>query len=114
MSRLEQLEGDAWRDFVGAPVAVLMLGKSDCASCQRWTEELGEALRDEAFWPQVRFGKITLDQRGLTSFKRENGWLADVDALPFNVIYKGGERVKTFPGSGISRLDNRLKNVTGE
>lgn len=113
MSRLEQLDGETWEQFVSAPVAVLMLGMTTCENCKRWTAELEAALADEAFWPDVRFGKVTLDDRaaGLSDFKRSNRWLAEVDALPYNVIFKAGERVKTFPGSGLERLENRLKNV---
>ena len=40
MSRLEKIDGRTWRDFVQAPVAVLVLGKTDCPNCAAWTAEL--------------------------------------------------------------------------
>jgi hypothetical protein len=30
----------------------------------------------------VRFGKVLVDRRGLTNFKRANPWLGQVDELP--------------------------------
>jgi hypothetical protein len=53
---------------------------------------------------------MVLDQRGLIELKA-NPWLAEVDVLPFNVIYVGGERVKTFAGGGLERLRNRLARI---
>jgi hypothetical protein len=111
MSRLELLDGRTVQDFVVAPAAVLMLGKSDCEACARWTEELEAFLEQSQDWPDVRFGKLLLDQGGLIAFKRANPWLAELDALPMNVIYQGGERRSTYPGAGASRLENRLRQI---
>lgn len=112
MTPLETIDGQNWRDFTGAGVFVLLLGKSDCEACARWTEELTGYLSSEHPFRGVRFGKMLLDQKGLTDFKRENGaWLKDVDVLPFNVVYRDGQIVKSFAGSGIERLTNRLQNV---
>lgn len=108
--QLEIIDGQTWREFVGSDVAVLMLGKSDCEACARWTEELTGFLAADPGFTGVRFGKMLLDQKGLTDFKRDNGsWLKDVDVLPFNVIYKKGQIEKSFAGSGVERLTNRLK-----
>ncbi|MCC6620567.1 MAG: hypothetical protein IT385_04895 [Deltaproteobacteria bacterium] len=110
--QLEMIDGQTWREFVGSDVAVLMLGKSDCEACARWTEELNAFLASEPGFAGVRFGKMLLDQRGLTDFKRDNGaWLKDVDVLPFNLIYRQGKIEKSFAGSGLDRLTNRLRNV---
>jgi hypothetical protein len=109
---LELVDGQSWREFTGSGVVVLMLGKTDCEACARWTEELNGHLASGQAAPGVRFGKMLLDQKGLTDFKREHGsWLKDVDVLPFNVIFRDGQVVKTFAGSGIERLTNRLANV---
>ena len=109
--RLEILDGKSWEAFVAAPVAVLMLGKADCEACKAWTAELeGFLASDEAF-SRVRFGKLLLDTPGLVSFKRANPWIAELDVLPFNVIYVNGERTKEFAGSGIERLVSRLERV---
>ena len=97
-----------------APTAVLMLGKTDCAACKEWSEELSAFLENDEAFTDVRFGKIFLDTPGLVSFKRANPWLAEVDNLPTTVIYKGGERAKTFAGGGIDRLTNRLGRLASE
>lgn len=111
MAELEVLGPDSWRDFVAAPVAVLVLGKSDCEACSRWAEELGEFLADDEEFSDVRFGKLLLDQRGLIDFKKENPWIAGLDVLPFNQIYVSGECSKSFAGGGIDRLVKRLRRL---
>ncbi len=111
MSRLENVDGDNWRDFIASPTAVLVLGKSDCEKCGEWSAELAEKLASDAGFGTVRFGKMLLDQRGLTDFKRENPWLAELDVLPYNVIFHEQERVKSFAGGGWDRLANRLRRV---
>lgn len=110
---LQVIDGTNWRDFVGDGVVYLMLGKSDCGACAAWTEEIKGFLgADERFAGKVRFGKMLLDQRGLTDFKREHGeWLKDVHDLPFNVIWVGGQKAKAWPGSGVERLTNRLDGL---
>ena len=111
MQRLETLDGKTWEAFTQAPTAVLMLGKTDCEACRAWTEELNTFLESDERFKDVRFGKILLDTPGLVSFKRANPWLAEVDVLPFNVIYQGGSREKSFAGSGVERLTNRLERL---
>lgn len=113
---LQQIDGTNWRDFVsGEGVAFLMLGKSDCAACAAWTDELvGYLGADARFAGKVRFGKMLLDQRGLTDFKREHGeWLKDVHDLPFNTVWVGGDKKKAWPGNGLERLTNRLDGLLG-
>lgn len=108
------IDGTTWRDFVGSGVVVLMLGKTDCAACGTWTDELNTFLAGEHGYPEVRFGKMLLDQRGLVDFKREHGeWLKDVDVLPYNLVYKDGVLEKKFAGGGLERLTNRLDGVLG-
>lgn len=111
MSRLEKVAGDAWREFVSAPVAVLVLGKSDCDACKQWSAELEEYLAADQRWEGVRFGKMVLDEFGLSDFKKANRWLAEVEALPYTQIYVRGERAKSFIGGGIERLEKRLRGV---
>jgi hypothetical protein len=111
MSRLESVDNGNWREFITAPRSVLMLGKNDCQACASWTEELESFLATDEEWKDVRFGKILLDKPGLIDFKRANPWIAELDVLPFNQIYKGGERAKSFAGGGVERLVNRLRNL---
>ena len=107
------IDKENWEEFLKSPLAVLVLGKTDCAACNDWTEELKSFLEADEAFSDVRFGKMLLDQRGLANFKKTSPWLAEVDVLPFNVIYKDGEKVKDFAGSGTTRLVNRLNNLRG-
>lgn len=109
--RLEVLEGNAWEELVRAPLAVLMLGKTDCAACAAWTEELESFLAGDAAPSDVRFGKIYLDHPGLVSFKRANPWISELENLPCNVLYRNGERVKQWLGGGVERMTSRLDSV---
>jgi hypothetical protein len=110
-SRLETIGRDNWKDFLQSPTAVLMLGKTDCPACKAWTEELQSFLAQDQDWNDVRFGKMELDRGGLSEFKKANPWLRELDDLPYNVIYVNGERTKSFLGSGVERLVNRLRRV---
>ena len=56
--RLEIIDGQNWESFVAAPVAVLMLGKSDCEACAAWTAELSDWLEGDEAFRDVRFGKL--------------------------------------------------------
>ncbi|MBP88474.1 MAG: hypothetical protein CMJ64_17460 [Planctomycetaceae bacterium] len=58
MSRLKVIDRENWREFLAAPAAVLMLGKSDCEACGKWTEELTAFLDSDEAWTHVRFGKL--------------------------------------------------------
>ena len=109
MSRLEMINGENWQEFVAAPVAALMLARSNCGACAAWTEQLTAELEDPSRGDGARFGKMLLDQKGLISFKRESLWLASVDALPTTVIYIKGERVKIVAGGGWEQLQEALK-----
>ncbi|HZP41327.1 MAG TPA: hypothetical protein VFD84_07430 [Candidatus Binatia bacterium] len=113
MSRLEQVDGQRWRELVAAPLAVLVLGKSDCPACAAWSEELEQFLATDGEWRHVRFGKVLLDKGGLIDFKRANPWIAELDVLPFTQIWARGERAKGFAGGGVERLVARLRALTG-
>lgn len=114
MIELEILDGESWESFLASDTAILMIGKTDCAACNAWTEELTAFLgtEDAARFEGMRFGKILLDTRGLASFKRAHGeWLKDVTNLPYNLIYRSGEQHKTWYGGGVERLTNRLDRL---
>jgi len=114
MTRLEAIDGTTWEGLLAAPWSVLMLGKSDCGHCAEYTEELQTFLAADQTYGDVRFGKILLDRGGLAGFKRANPWLADVDVLPYTLIYRGGEKVAEFAGGGIGRLSARLERLRSE
>ncbi len=111
MSEITILDRENWEAFFKAPVTVLMLAKTDCQHCADWTEELKGFLATDQAYAQVRFGKMYLNTPGLGGFKKQNPWIAEVDVLPFNVIFKDGQKVKSFPGGGLDRLKARLDSV---
>lgn len=113
MRELEAIDGQNWEEFLKSPKAVLLLGKTDCAACNEWAAELEEFLASGEAPQDVRFGKMLIDEPGLVSFKRANGWLKDVHDLPFTVIYQDGDRKKSFVGKGVERLSNRLARLAG-
>ena len=108
MARLETVDGSNWREFLAAPRAVLILAKTTCQHCADWSAELGAFLDTDTRFAEIRFGKMYLDRPGLIDFKRGNPWLAEVDDLPFNLLYEHGERRKSWPGGGVARLVDRL------
>jgi hypothetical protein len=114
MDRLETIDGSNWEAFLQAPWAVLMLGKTDCEHCSAYTDELHGFLGADMAHRDVRFGKMLLDRGGLASFKRANPWLADVDVLPYTLIYSGGTKVAEFAGGGVERLQARLQRLRGD
>lgn len=111
MNRLEAIDGSNWESFVQAPWAVLMLGKTDCEHCIAYTAELETFLGADQTYGDVRFGKVLLDRGGLASFKRANPWLAEVDVLPYTLVYRAGARVAEFAGGGVARLQARLARL---
>jgi len=140
MSRLEILEGEAWRELLAAPIGVLVLAKASCPVCQAWSEELTAFLAADQRWQGVRFGTIYLDQGqgsddddeddgpealwqslavevgaaggSQASFEAANrDWLGEVRDLPYNVIFVRGRKTKAWPGGGIDRLVTRLEGV---
>ena len=114
MDRLEAIDGTTWEAFLAAPWSVLMLGKSDCDHCNEYTQELHEFLATDQVYGDIRFGKILLDRGGLVSFKRANAWIAEIDVLPYTLIYRAGEKVAEFAGGGIGRLESRLARLRSE
>ena len=53
--------------------------------------------------------------RVLASLLKKFGtWLADIDDLPYNVIYVEGKKTKEFIGSGVERLVNRMRRVLAD
>lgn len=109
--RLTYLDGDNWEEFMEGERVVLTLGKTDCAACHDFEGELKDFLAEDDEWTDVRFGKIVLDQRGLLGFKKANPWLAEVDALPYTVIFADGDQQKAFAGGGINRLVKRMSKT---
>jgi len=144
MKRLQKLEGEAWRDFINAPIALIVLAKSTCPVCMAWSRELTAFLETDQRWKDVRFGEIFINEGGAPmkeeddeeedgtpaaiaralsthlcsacdargSFAHANrDWLAEVEDLPYNVLYLNGKRTKSWAGAGIDRLVTRLEKT---
>ena len=112
MSRIEMLDGKNLQEFIDSKTAVLILAKTTCENCAQWSDELTAALADDEEFSTVRFGKVFLDKPGLINFKKANPWLAEVDVLPYNLIYCSGDNKKAWAGGGFDRLANRLRRFT--
>lgn len=110
--QIQELTPENWEDFTKNLVAVMILGKTDCQACQDWSAELTDAMDAGDVPDNVAYGKLMINQKGLLGFKKANAWLAEVDTLPFNVIYQNGEVVKKYAGGGLARLTNRLDNLS--
>lgn len=111
MNELLTIDGSNWKEHIQSPLAVLILGKTDCEKCRQWSEELTAFLAEDSEFTDVKFGKMLLDQRGLGEFKKANTWIAELDVLPFNLLYVKGEKVKEYAGGGLERLQNRLRRL---
>jgi hypothetical protein len=114
MASLELLTPQSWEAFTKAPLALMMLGKSDCDACKTWSEELDVFLASGNAPTELRVGKLLLDQAGLISFKRANPWIAELDVLPTNVLWSNGARLKTWSGGGVDRLLSRLERLQAD
>jgi hypothetical protein len=105
MTQIEILHPQTLPGFLESAVGVLLLAKSDCDACERWTTELNAHLAsldaDDSL-NAVRFAKIVLNQPGLGFFKKASPWLRDVNDLPFTAIYVDGEYTRGFIGGGFS------------
>lgn len=104
---MEILNQSNWEEFLSSPISVLILSKTDCQSCDAWFSELENC----ELLPEIRLGKLLLDSPGLGRFKMENDWVSNIDILPFNAIYVGGEVKMQWAGGGIERLQTRLNQI---
>ena len=104
---MEILNQSNWEEFLSSPISVLILSKTDCQSCDAWFSELENC----ELLPEIRLGKLLLDCPGLGRFKMENDWVSNIDILPFNAIYVGGEVKMQWAGGGIERLQTRLNQI---
>ncbi len=108
--QIAEVVGHNWKEFLDSDEALLILGKTNCASCKRWVEQL-KAL-DENEFGGLKIGKMMLNTPGLSSFKQSQTWLGkEVRDLPYNTIWKHGSRIKSWPGGGLERLLHRLEKI---
>ena len=85
---------------------MLTLGNSGCAACKEWKLELSQWEAPQDF----RIAEIQLDQPRFGRFKSTYPWVADIDILPFNVIFIEGEVVEQWSGGSLPHLEERLQH----
>lgn len=95
-------------DLVASPRAVLVLGKSDCGHCTAYEREILE-LQAKGELEGVEFGKLLLDAPGSPRFKKENPWIASLEALPYTLLFSEGQLTTHFATSRASYLAERLE-----
>jgi hypothetical protein len=108
---LETIDDRNWREFLEAPVAVLVLAISNCEACARWQEELGDWLGSDGAPTGIRFGRIVLDSADSREFKAANDWLDEIPGVPFTAIFEAGEPRSSLAGVGVGRLGRRLARL---
>ena len=100
---IARVADETMAEVLEAEQAILILTKSDCGYCAAYQAGIaGLQARGELDGFAVR--KLVLDERGATRFKRDNAWLADVEVLPYTVLYRRGERIAGFAGSSAAYL----------
>ena len=93
--------------LLAAEQAVLILTKSNCGYCAAYQADI-EALQARGDLAGLTIGKVVLDQPGAGRFKRDNPWLARLDFLPYNLVYRRGQEVDRFAASRASYLQQRV------
>lgn len=96
-------------EFMRAEKVVLILTKSDCASCASYSEEIEKILEQEDY-RGIAFGKIVLDQRGSLRIKKENKWIASLEYLPYTVLYRRGQKADEFAASSGRYLQEKIED----
>ncbi len=100
-------------EVVEAERAVLILTKTGCGHCVAYQAEI-EALLERGDVGGTVIGKMPLNQRGvIRDFKRNNPWLADLEFLPYTLLYSKGQRVDDFAASKGSYLLERIEDAFG-
>ncbi len=100
-------------EVVEAERAVLILTKTGCGHCAAYQAEI-EALLERGAMGGTVIGKMPLNQRGvIRDFKRNNPWLADLEFLPYTLLYSKGQRVDDFAASKGSYLLERIEDAFG-
>lgn len=105
---LRRVTDDTMASILGAERAALILTARNCRASAQYRHGI-ETLLHTRELPGITLGALVVDEPGVEEFLLENGWLADVEALPFTVLYRRGQRVDGFaafsPGSFMRRLE---------
>jgi hypothetical protein len=97
-------------EVVNAEGAVLIFTKSDCGHCAAYQAEI-EALFQQGEMDGISIGKVVLNQRGITWYKRDNLWLSGLNFLPYTLLYSEGQPVDDFAASKGAYLLERIESA---
>jgi len=96
-------------DLMKAEKAVLVVGRTDCANCGPYNEEIEQLVRKPHF-KSIVFGKLTLDKPGGLELKKSQPWLADLALLPHTVLYRKGKKVDEFAAANAATLVEHIED----
>lgn len=97
-------------EVVKAERAVLIFTKSDCGHCAAYQAEI-KALFEQGEMEGVSIGKVVLNQRGISRYKRNNPWLSGLKFLPYTLLYSEGLPVDDFAASKGAYLLERMQSA---
>ncbi|MDP9359244.1 MAG: peroxiredoxin [Chloroflexota bacterium] len=100
---ITRVTDETMAEVLEAEWAILVLTKRDCGYCAAYQAGI-EGLLARGELEDMVIGKLVLDERGATRFKRDNPWLADGEVLPYTVLYRRGARIDGFAGSSAAYL----------
>lgn len=104
---LPPITDDELGQFFAADLAVLVVTLTTCDACAVYEADVLD------HWPgtgmgEVALAKLVLDGPGLSRFQQENPWLAELDFLPYTLLYVRGVAVEEFATSHATYLLDRL------
>jgi hypothetical protein len=141
LNNLTRLDDESWPSFINEGRAVVVFTRSDCKACTEILESLdtifsaqkvldgnsryvektsGDEKSDSMDYlrprkvngVEVQFAEARLDEPGLSAVKRQEKWiLAEVDILPFWVLFTDGKRRCVHRGADSERLSRWLKEA---
>jgi hypothetical protein len=98
------------KEVMEAERAALIFTKSSCGNCAAYQAEI-EDLLERGEMKGITIGKVVLDQRGITGYKRENPWLSGLRFLPYTLLYRKGLQVDGFAASKGTYLLERIETT---
>lgn len=104
------LSDENFGEVINAERAVLIFTKSDCGHCAAYQAEI-KALFEQGEMEGVSIGKVVLNQRGISRYKRNNPWLSGLKVLPYTLLYSEGVPVDDFAASKGAYLLERMQNA---
>jgi hypothetical protein len=104
------VDDDSLDVVMHARYGILVLTKTTCGACASYQSEIERSLALGDL-EGASVAKLVLDRPGGHRFKRDNPWLADVNFLPYTVLYRDGQQVDAFAASKASYLLERLADA---